>query len=822
MSYTVYPSEFIRLGDAQTKTLNVVLCIEGLPECFSTLPTFTTLKYGDPVVYGQPGLIYGGLRLLTDIRAVIGIETNLTIAQRLEPEQGRASIQQMTFQLIDKDGTVADLLLTNGEILGRRVKVVAGYQNSSYPQDYIVAFRGMVTNLEFQTGRVILALGDYGQKRRTAIFRAKKTDLTAGINASTLSIPVTDNVGFYNLTVNQNALPVGDQRVKPYLKIENEFIRYGFGAAVGTTSMTVLERGARGTTAAVHAINTEVSHAVELKENAITLALQLMLSGSGNVALPAPQAFGTVVDPAITPATNVILFKAGVNLNRDFGVVVGDTVTIAGAGANNGTYTITAFGPSFGDENRIMYLSSALVIQNPAVGTVTFKSQFDVLPEQMGLKIAPVDVDVDGHVALRNDFFLGAEYTLEIFVTEQQTGKEFIESQCYLPIGAYALTRSGRLSMGFTKPPLATDRLLFLTEDNVINPVGITTSRGLNTRKFFNEIQFEYDPDDSGNYQKVIRALDTDSLNEIGILSLLPIKAKGLKAGSGELVANRVTRRLLGRYKSGAIEINLTTNFGSGSQIEAGDVVVVVDDGNLKIQNFETGERNVGSILVEVVDRTLDLKTGQTKLKLITGLGTTLTDRFGVIAPSSLIQASGTTNTLLKLKTSFGVTDQTTKWADYIGEKIVVHNAAWTQSAEATIQAISSTIPNALELVSALPFTPGENFIVDIVGYGTTGSVDENKLYKLLFAFVDPTLGVLTGSTTTVIQLSAGDAAKCKPGQLVFIRNSAWSIESSEVEIQSVGATSITLSEALSFTPLAGYFVELVGFTDGGGAYRIT
>ena len=822
MSSTVYPTEFLRLSEAQSKTINVVLCFEGIEDCFSTQPTYRILRYGDPVVYGGAGLIYGGYRLLPEINSLIAVESNLSISQRLEPEQGRASIQTMTFQIVDKDNRASDILLGNGEILGRRVKVSAGYQNSSYPEDYVIVFRGMVTNLEFQTGRVIVSLGDFGQKRRSAIFRAKKTDLTAGINASTLSIPVTDNVGFYNLAVNQNALPVADQRVKPYLKIENEFIRYGYGAAVGTTSMTVLERGARGTTAATHAINAEVSHAVELKENAITLALQIMLSGNGAVSLPTAQAYGTVIDPAITPASNVILFPASVNPARDYGLALEDAITISGSGVNDGTYTVTGFGPAFNEENRLVYLSSNLTLQSPAVGTLTFKSQFDVLPDQIGLKILPVDVDVAGHVAIRDSYFTGSEYTLEIFVTEQQTGKEFIESQCYLPIGAYALTRNGQLSMGFTQPPLANANLVFLNDDNVINPVGITTSRGLNTRKFFNEIQFEYDPDDGGAYQKVIRALDTDSLNEIGILSLLPIKAKGLKAGSGDIVAQRVTRRLLGRYKSGAVEINLTTNFGIGAQIEAGDVVALIDEGTLKIQNFETGERDIGSILVEVVDRTLDLKSGQAKLKLVTGLGTSLTDRFAVIAPSSLITATGTTNTLLKLKTSYGVTDQTAKWADYVGQKIVVHNMTWTQSAEATIQAISATNPNTLELAAALPFVPGENFIVDIVGYGTTGSVDENKIYKMLFAFIDPTLPVLAGSTSSVIQLTAGNAAKCLAGQKILVRNADWSIESDEVTIQSVGASSITLTPALSFTPAAGYSVELVGFTDGGGAYRIT
>jgi hypothetical protein len=73
-----------------------------------------------------------------------------------------------------------------------------------------------------------------------------------------------------------------------------------------------------------------------------------------------------------------------------------------------------------------------------------------------------------------------------------------------------------------------------------------------------------------------------------------------------------------------------------------------------------------------------------------------------------------------------------------------------------------------------------------------------------------------------VINLSAPDAAKCTAGQFVIVRNTDWSVASDEIKIQSVGATSITLSEALAFTPPAGYFVDLIGFIDGGGPYRIT
>jgi hypothetical protein len=823
MSVTDYPSEFIRLSTQQTKTLNVVLCLEGITPCFSLQPTYTTLRYGDPdVFYGDPGLIYGGLRLLQGVSSVLSAESSLTITQRLEPEQGRASIQQMTFKLVDKDQAVSQALLTNGEIMGRRLRVLAGYQNSSYPDDYLTVFRGLVTGVQFQTGSVNLTTGDLGQKRRSAIFRAKKTDLTATITDAQTSIPVQNNEGFYALALDQSLLPSSSWRVRPYLRIESEYMLYGYGAAVGTTSMTVLERGSRGTIALPHDINKEVTHAVELQDNAITLALEIMLSGNGDISLPAAQAYGAVIDPAITPATNVVLFRDGVDVQRDYGIVAGDTITITGSASNNGTYTVSSLGDAFDEPNRLLYLSSSLTYEVPAAGSVTFKSKYDVLPEQVGLSIAPADVDILGHEEVRAQYFSGAEYDLTIFVTSQQTGKDFIESQLYLPIGAYALTRLGRLSMGFTRPPLPGQKLVFLDSSNVIDPNGISTARGLNTRKFFNEIQYEYDPNDAGQYQQVIRALDTDSLNEIGILSLLPIKASGLHGGAGAQVASRVTRRLLGRYKKGAVEINLKTNFQAGSQIEAGDVVAVVDNGTLQIQDFETGARSIGSMLLEVVDRSLDLKSGQANLKLVTGLGAQLTDRYATISPSSKITATGTTNTKLRLKASYGTTTQETKWSDYVGQQVIVHSPDWSVSAEVTFTQFSITLPDTMEVSPALPFTPLEDYQVDIISYPNNTDATDASLYKLLHAFVDPTLAVLVGSTTTIVQLSTGDAAKCTAGQYVIVRNADWSVVSEEIKITSVGASSITLEEALPFTPPAGYSVDLVGFIDGGGPYRIT
>ena len=157
-----------------------------------------------------------------------------------------------------------------------------------------------------------------------------------------------------------------------------------------------------------------------------------------------------------------------------------------------------------------------------------------------------------------------------------------------------------------------------------------------------------------------------------------------------------------------------------------------------------------------------------------------------------------------------------------MGQQIIVHSSDWSVSAEVTFTQFSATLPETMEVSPALPFVPLEGYQVDIISYPNTTVASDASIYKLIHAFLDPTLDVLAGSTSTVVNLSAPDAAKCTAGQFVIVRNTDWSVASDEIKIQSVGATSITLVEALAFTPPAGYFVDLIGFIDGGGPYRIT
>jgi hypothetical protein len=835
VSATQYPDNYVLTTAAQTKQLNIVLCIDGLSTCFSVANTYTRVRYGDAgIYYGTPGVVYGALRLRDDVKSYLSFDSGMTLSQRLEPEQGRASISQFSFTLIDKDGYVSQVVSPGGgllnEILGRAVTVRMGYLNNSYPEDYFVVFRGIITNVQIVAGKVNLSIGDANQKRRSATFKVAKTTLTSDVNNSQLNIPINSIVNFYDLIVNESPATPNLWSVKPYCIIENEIIPYGFGAISGNT-ITAYSRGgvyARGTSATAHANGTNVTNGIEINGHPINLALRIMLSGWGGQPWKTGvicTALGLVIDGTVTPAANVIVLPPAIDADIEYGLVVGDRVQISGSTAgNDGTYTITAFGTCEGFTNRLIYLSANLAIENPASSvTLSFYSQFDVLPDNAGLALTPNDVDVKTHIKYRDTVFVGTEYFMVLYITSQQTGKAFIESELYLPMGAYSLTRYGRLSMGYTKPPIAADKLIVLDANNVINPQNISVSRGLNNRKFYNEIQFQYDATDAGNFQEVVRSVDTDSLSKIGILQLLPIASQGLKAQyGGGILANRICNRLLTRFRQAAFDVQLSTFWNPGTFIEAGDGVVLRDGGYLHLTNFANGTRNLGSQVLEVTDRTIDLKTGQVKLTLTSALGNILDARYAVVSPSSQISAEGTTTSQVKIKPSYGNTvDEALKWTQLVGIDLLIHDYTFSQVETRTLIGISSTQPDTLLLSSPLSFLPGEDYIIDVARYGSGTDATYNSLAKAVYCFIDPTLSVLAGLSTTQFTVSLSDLSKLSLGASLFIRSNDWSLKSPDVKVSEImSPNTIVVSESLGFIPSSGQKIELVGFLDGGGAYR--
>lgn len=824
MALSVYPQKYLDTNTQQTKTPAVVVQIEGI-DFLSNTPLYTRIRYGDPnIIYGQPGLVYGGLIRRPGVRDYLSIDqSSLVIQQKVEPESGRGNVSIMTLGFIDKDGYMSQVIspgIIVPEILGRRVRIYLGFSNTSFPEDYFTVFRGYITGTTSGSGYVTLQLSDASLKRRQVLFSEYRTSLTAPIDNVTLSVPVTSTEGAFDQVLGPSG--AYDSGVKTYLKVADEFMQYGPGA-LGPTSFTVLSRGSRGTTAVAHTTDDEVAHAIELTGNAYDLLLKLMLSGWNGPCIENISILSFVqTSPTIGAMVNAITLPLGVNAVDDYGIAVGDYLTVTGSAGNNGTYKVTGFLDYDELVNNIVLTDGTFVFEYPTTAVMDLRSQYDTFPIEAGLKLDPVDVDVASHVQIKNNFL--SQDQLQFFIKDpESSGKTFLESQIHLPMSTYPVTRYGKISAAINKPPIAAQKLPVLDKDTILNPDKIVVTRATNNRRLFNEIKYTYDKDDAGNYLSTSYYIDSESLTNIGIASQLPIISDGLRSTlNGTSIANRHANFLLSRYKSGAYEISVETNWQVGGIIETGDSVLVKDNGGLKITNFNTGERDLGTQLFEVIDRKLDIKSGRSTLQLLSSPGYSVSNRYATISPSSKI--SSATTSYVIIKESYGGVypgREFLKWSDFVGQRVLIHSYDWVTSEETTFTGFDPTNNFKMMLDPPLSFIPSVDDIVDIPFYPTNTDIHDQEIYKLLYIHIDPTLTIVSGTSGTVFDLSAPDAARTQVGLPILIHNADYSILSPESIVLSVVGTTVTVKTDLGFTPAAGQKVELVGFQDGGGAYRI-
>lgn len=814
-----YPQNYLDSIQKQTITPIVVVEIEGI-DFLSTAPLFKRIRYGDPgVEYGDP-IVYGQLIPRDDFRDIMSIDVgSLKISQTIEPESGRGNTTLMTLAFIDKDEYMSQVISPGvliPEILGQRVRIHLGMQGTSFPEDFFTVFRGYVSRTQSNAGMVTMQLSDASLKRRQELFKDGKSELTSDILAADTTIPVNSTANFYDHILGPDG--TYDTSVKTYVRIGDEIIEYGPGDLT-PTSITNAIRGARGTAAEDHDEDDEVTHAIEVTGNAYDLLLKLMLSGwNGHYKTAVPLVSVVTTDIDTGPVSNGVVLD-GLDAIEDLGIAEGSYFDIVG-GPNAGSYTVVGFMDFQEFPNRIVLLSQALVDEPVAAGTASLRSQFDTFPVFAGLKLDPLDVDVATHLSIRNDFL--SQDQMQFFRDQAETGKTFLESQIHLPMRTYSITRYGRISAAVNRPPIADQTIPELNIDNILNPQEIAVERAINNRRLFNSIKYVYDRRDDGTYASVAYEIDTDSLTKIGISQVLPIVADGIRTAlNGAAIATKNGQYFLSRFKNGAYEIPVKTNFMVGGRIELADSVLLRDDGTLFITNFSTGRRDLGAKLFEVIGRELDIKSGICSLKLLSTIGYEVNDRFATIAPSSLV-ASGTTTSAV-ITGSFGEVypgQEYRKWEDLVGQEVVVHDDLWTVSGVTTFTGFDTGNPFKMNFSPALAFTPLAGYIVDLAEYAVPDPA-VGEVAKTLFTYVDPTVPIVTGISPTQFTVSAPDAAKFTVGLPVLVRSADWSTLSPEVAVTDITGVTITVSAALGFTPALGQYVELIGFTDGGGPYRI-
>ena len=718
-----------RKADELAINPQIILEIDGVAKVFGVVGIQKIAQYGDPIFFGDPGLVYGGLADIPDElqSKTISLENSSTsINQQLRPDQGNvASVSSLQIALLDKDQEISKLVSPGvqlTDILARKCKVWMGFDQTAFPEDYIILFRGTVDDVSSGPGLITLNIAHPDTKKRQEIFQKQTTQLDGAINNTTTTVTVLDTTGFLTPVNGPGGSP--DAAINYFVRIDNEIIKYTGTTGTGYTGVV---RGQLGTVGAAHDDEAEVSSVVTVEASAMDTALKLMLSGvNGDFATSVPMTnFQNVEGDVIANA----LYFESVDVELEYGLTVGDYVTTTGAavGANNFSgRQITAV--LFGNNGTYIIVDgAALVTEGGTSAVVDFRSQYDTLGE--GLRMTPDEVDIAQHTFLRDVFLSGVNYRFVLQDTLQTD--DFLNKEIYLPAGAYALPRKGRSSVGFTSPPIPGEILKTFNQDNIKRPDRLTIRR-TTSRNFYNTIVYAYEEDvlTDERFNEGLITTSATSKTQIPFGNkVFRIDSKGMRRdlGSGAQ-ASSISSRLLFRYGFAADMMeNVETFFKAGFNVEIGDDVIL-DGTDLKLLNRDDGTRDKPPKFFEVINKRTNIRTGQTSFTLV-DTNFDGSQRFGLIGRASLITASLST-TEVQLKKSFNTSflSEGDKWSDFVGETLIIRTEDGTSLDRRTLSAVEG---NILRFAVPLTFTPVADDIVEFGDYN-----DVSDLVRARYTFM--------------------------------------------------------------------------------------
>lgn len=816
----------------------IILEIEGVPWYISTAKIYTNVRYDDPDVFYDGTYVYDGLRPLESSKQKNYIDrksSKATISQKLEQWDGKASIETANLKIIDKDGEITQLITPGkviDEILNKKVTIWWGYKNISFKEDYLRIFTGYINQVDSMPGSYNFSFTDPSNKRKTSIFNGATTKLTSAVGTGDTTFNMLSNTQLYRTIL--NAKGVNDTTVTIGFIVGNEIITFVNSGCVSQTQITGCVRGQFGTIAESHGVGDEVTPFLYIEDNPVTIALKTSLSGWNGACFDNIGLRGINNTDNGYTVLDSITFNQGVDLQRDYGLTIGDFITLSGSPnpANNASFTIKDF---VNDNRTALVLETGILIQeNPTVTTkAAFRSKYDTYPTSAGFSLTTDDVNVSRHEYLR-DTFVPIVFKMKI-KGEEKSGKEWIEKHLFKPIGGYALTQGSRISFGVTHPPLVDDLSKKIDHKNVVNAKSISVKRGMNNRFFYNEVLFKYDYDPlNDSFNRQARYIDADSQNRMSQVSVLEIECRGLDDSSNSLsILSQRAERILQRYRFSPETINVECFFSTGNTIDSGDICVLSDKENtpiLQIPNTENGERGIYNRIMEVQDRTKDMSSGTTKVSLLSNNGFSFSDRYAVIGGSSYVDGSGV-NTSTKFKyRDFDFTifpgAEYKKWAAYVGSRIVIHDILYTQSHVSTFT-LDVTDPYYMILATPCPFSLTDGMIIELAPYDDSVATSDS-IVKSTFAFRSATSTILTGSSTNVFTLSVPEAAQYQESAIIYVMSPDGTRYSPDVRILSLISGIVTIgplfswstTQDLGFVPQPGDIVFLGGYKDGGASYR--
>jgi len=809
---------------------NIILEIDGIPLIFGAQPIFRVWEIGeDGVTIGQAGLTIGGLIKIQNSRDYIMLDgTTNNVNQQLEVDSGGAgSVTKFSIQLVDKNQELTRLFSpgqTLADILGKEATVYLGFKGGSHKQDSLRLFEGVIDAQETGSGWWRLTVAHPQTLTRTNICQQISTELDGAIDDTQTTISVASTQGYLE--------PVDTMRT--LIRIEDELIEY---TGISGNDFTGCTRGVETTLATAHDDETELQSYFIFEDNPIDLALKLMLSRDGTPAYEGVEIDRFVQTVGLSEIEDAVIFSS-FTFQDDFGLTPGDTVTITGAtnGANNVTdQPITAF--VVGSYGTAVILGGAgLVIETDSPAVMDIKSQYDVFPVtrggvSAGANMKPKQVDVARHQELQS-LLVAQIPDLKVYSEGDENLKEFIVNELFKPIGFYQVPKS-RYSVNAVIPPLVTQQLKKFDSDAVKNPDKLKIRRGT-SKNFYNSIAFKFNPDPI-NLEKFLSGevvFSQRSINRIDTgTKSLTIESRGLKGDAAtKNTVKSLARRLEDRYQFAPETIEVSTNYKTGFNVEIADVVLFGDSA-LQLTDINDATRNFVPRLMEVINRKLNLKTGNLSYELLdTAAGAD--GNYGVISPNSFIDA-GSTTTEIFLKRSFATGEfefEREKWTNFVGEEILIRSQDWSFQEVVTLVKLSDSSLFALEVTPALSVAPSEDYVVDLPYYPDTANQDDRRLMKSIHCFWTPRVTITAASPNNFrFTVDVSDIDKFLVDAFVRVHSVDFSDDSVEsaldddaqiVEVDTI-LNQIVVDRDLSFTPQLNDQVDLIGFKDGGLPYRL-
>lgn len=791
---------------------NIILDIEGLDLIFGAAPIFKVREWDSEETDNtwDNGNWDGSIEDEKS-RAYINLTgTTNSISQQIAPDKGNtSSITTANINLIDKNGEVSKAFSFNNidEILGRKATLAIGFQQGVYPNDAQKILTGVIVDFYTDSGNVMVSIASSSTLQRQLYLEKHQSSLTAAIDNSQTTITVLDTTGLYDT---QDALST-------YIKIDDELMRVD---SIDSGTQLTVTRAQLNTVANAHDDETETESFYRLQGKPLDIARKVMLSNEGNEffnSLDLPKSINFVnVTESIQ---NAIIFDY-YNIQEKTGLTIGDTVRLNSI-LNTGDYTIDEFGTLANGDSYIV-VNETLVTENEYLNDFAYKSKWNVLSTGLGMLTNEIDVEqFDSITSAFGSNFVNLDMYIKDSIDDAQ---EWINKQIYFSSGLYPISRKARTSVKFIVPPFSSDVTETIATDAITNITKIKQRRSAH-KYLYNTYVYRYNVDsleDKYLTGKVVISAASKSRIDLG-KKQLRVESDGLRnTPETTTVVNNIIQRMIDRYQFAPVYYEgVEVSYKTGYTLEIGDVVPFggVD---LRFTDLAKGNRGAEVKLFEVINKSLNVKTGKIKLTLLE-TAFEINARYSVVSLSSNVSTTGSTALRIKIEKLNDTGEfvrESDKWQEFNGQRIRVRSVDYTDDEIVTLVSVDPSDSDFLLLETPLSFVPNDSHVIEVVDYDDSSSSADSD-YKLRFGYNCAQVAIV--SVIDNKNFTVDDGSKLVIGSKVYVHSKDYSRDSFEkdIEITEVNGNDVVLSQPTDFIPQIGDFVDGSDFIDLGFCYRL-